>query len=85
MIPLIAKHVDHFDDSPALQFFQTGAYVRASHFQRVRDALCMERLGRKIKERMNLSDRAVDAPSSAHLAPVQDKFLLDWSQVLHFS
>jgi hypothetical protein len=34
---------------------------------------------------MNLGDGAIDAPTGAHFAPMEDELLLDWSERAHIS
>ena len=45
MIALVAEHMDAFHNSPALEFLEAGADVRACHTERVADLLGVERLG----------------------------------------
>jgi hypothetical protein len=45
----------------------------------------VDRFGRKVKQGVNLRHGAVDAPARAHLAPVEDELLLDWTEPVHIS
>src|SRR5208282_594521 len=85
MVALVAHHMDELYDAPALQFLEAVADVGTRHSQRVADLLGVERLGRDVKQRVNLRDGAVDAPFRAHLAPMQDELLPDWIQFVHNS
>jgi len=80
MIPFVSEDRGFFDDSPSHEFFQTGADIGAGDIEDVTDFLRIQRFFGKIKEGMHLSDRAVDAPLGAHLAPVENKCFFGFTQ-----
>ena len=83
----IAQDVGDPDDAPALQLAQAVADVRAGDAERRGDVLGVQRPVGQEQQRVDLGDRAVDAPARAHLPPVEDELLLDRRQrrVLLFS
>src|ERR1041384_7862894 len=83
MVAAVSENVDHADDSPSLQLAQAGADIGAGDRESLGDLLGVERLLRNKKERMDLGHGAIDSPTRAHFAPVQDEFLLDLRE-LHF-
>lgn len=85
MVALVAENMDHFDDTPALEFFEARAHVRARHAKRADDVIRVKRLGRDEEQGMHLRYRAVDAPPRPHFPPMQDELLLDGRERLHIS
>jgi hypothetical protein len=59
---------------------KAGADVRPRHRKRAGDLFGVQRRRRKKQERMHLGDRPIDTPARAHFAPMEDKFLGDWSE-----
>src|SRR5262249_5105154 len=80
VVAAIAQQVCDADDAPALELAQAGADVGARDAERRGDLLGVHRPRRKVQERVDLRDGAVDAPPGAHLAPVEDELLLDGGQ-----
>ena len=63
------------DKAPTLQFTQAHRGVGARNTERLDDLVGAERLGRKIKKRVDLANRTVDAPAAPHFAEVQHESL----------
>ena len=76
--------MDQLHNPPALQFLEAGAHIGAGHVQRLGDVFRVQWLRRNKEQRMDLSDRAVDPPTGAHFAPMQDELLLNRTE-LHIS
>jgi len=83
MVALIAHNMDEPDNAPALELAQAVADIGPRDAERLRNGLGVQGRRGKVKERMNLRDRAVDAPARAHLAPMQDKLLPNWAKLSH--
>jgi hypothetical protein len=83
MVAFVAQDMDHFDNAPALQFLQAGADVGPRHAQGFHDVIGVQGFWGYEEQGMDLRDRAVDAPTGAHFAPMEDELLLNWRQSIH--
>src|ERR1700730_10623581 len=75
MIAAVAEDVDNADDAPALKFAEAGADVRTRNGEDNGDLVGGERARRDEEQSVDLSHGAIDTPTSAHFAPVEDEFL----------
>jgi len=83
MVALIAQHMDTLHDSPALQFFEARADIRAGHTERQCNLLRVDRARGQIEQGMDLGDGPIDAPPRAHFSPVQNELLFHRREFLH--
>src|SRR5262249_45703411 len=72
------------DQVPGHQLLDRSRDVRAGEPERGSDLLGGQWALRDIEQRMDLADRAVDAPLSAHVAPMQDEALDRAGQIYRF-
>jgi hypothetical protein len=75
MVAPVALDMDAADDGIGLQFLERGRHVGAGEPQRLDDRLGIDGLFGEIEQRMDLRDRAVDAPMRAHFAPMENEGL----------
>lgn len=69
----VAGEVLELHEAPVLQLLETHGDVGAGEAEEGDDLVGVERTLGEEEERVDLADRAVDAPAGAHLAEVQDE------------
>src|SRR5262249_38915489 len=72
-LPALADARRLFEQAVGQKLLEPRRYVRAGEAQRFGDFLRVSGAREKEKERMNLRDRAIDAPTRAHFAPVENE------------
>ena len=77
-IPPVIGLVPKQNRVPCPQLAQADRDIGARDASASHDVVGTERIGRQIEQRVNLPDRAVDAPLAAHLAEME---LKDWMRV----
>jgi hypothetical protein len=89
VLAAVAEDRRDADDAPAEKFAEAGGDIGAGDAKSVRDLFGGDGAVGEIEESVDLGDGAVDAPASAHLAPMKDEALGDgrevrWASFFHF-
>ena len=85
MLAPVALDRDAPDQVPGHQLADRVGDVRAREAERRGDLLGGQRPLREVEQRVDLADRAVDAPLPAHVAPMQDEALDGVGELCGFS
>jgi hypothetical protein len=67
---------------PSFQLFDADTDIRAGYPDRLRDLVRMQWLVGQEEKRIDLTNRAIDAPATTHLAEVSDESVDGWGHDL---